>query len=46
MKKLTIYLCAGILVLGLTACTRDNQEESGSQNTEQTSSQGTEQTGS
>lgn len=50
MKKSVLYLCAGILALGLTACGGKPEEESTSQGTEQTgssdnSSEGTESTG-
>lgn len=38
MKKIAIYLCTGILVLGLAACGRDAQGNDGSQNTQQTGS--------
>lgn len=35
MKKLMLYVCAGILVLGLSACGKGAQEESGSQEVSQ-----------
>ena len=36
MKKVVLYLCAGILVLGITACGKGG-DESGSQGTDQSS---------
>lgn len=45
MKKIGIYLCAGILALGLTACGRDAQGNEGFQNTQQTDSSGAQKEG-
>lgn len=47
MKKSVLYLCAGILVMGLTACGGKGEDGSASGNSsvESTGTQGTEQTG-